>query len=113
MCSCFIGPPVVSWIHTSGGPMQQEHMDDQGLRCFGMRIDCGDDSPEVNSATLLLLFNAHDHALDFTLPPSPAGTWRLLLDTRAADGGGGLALDGGERLQLEAFSLALLSGEGE
>ena len=60
------------------------------MRCLGVllpgdaideRDECGE---RIVGDTLLLLLNAHDHAVSFVMPPCPAGrNWEPLLDTKA------------------------------
>ena len=79
----------ITWIAPSGHEMTHDDWHDGGRRVLGAMIggDTGDrfislrGYPEFDD-TFLLLMNAHDQEISFTLPtvPSHAG-WKLLLDT--------------------------------
>jgi glycogen operon protein len=72
------GVPDVAWFARDGREKDAAHWQDPGNRCFGLMLGARD-----GEATLLLLANAHDHAVPFLLPAAGAGaaSWRLLLDT--------------------------------
>ncbi len=79
----------ITWIEASGREMVDADWHDHGRRALGALFggDTGDrfvslrGYPEYDD-TFLMLMNAHDHDLPFTLPalPSFAG-WRLLFET--------------------------------
>ena len=83
--------------------------------CLGLRI-AGDEIDEVDEYgnkviddTLLILLNAYDKQVSFILPGSAIkAQWRLILDTRAANGRSNkLLAKEAEPYILEARSLAL------
>jgi glycogen operon protein len=78
----------VVWLTPDGDEMTQEAWDDPARRCLGMLLDGRAPRSSVQrtgaSSTLLLLLNAHRHALTFQRPASLAdGHWRLLVTTDA------------------------------
>jgi glycogen operon protein len=59
---------------------------DNGTRCFGMLLDGRAQATGIKKrggdATLLMVFNAHHEAVEFTLPPCyEADGWKRLFDT--------------------------------
>ena len=59
---------------------------DNGMRCFGMLLDGRGQATGIKrrgaDATLLIVFNAHHEAVEFTLPPCyEADGWKRLFDT--------------------------------
>jgi isoamylase len=80
----------VSWLSPTGEEMQQAQWHDPHARCFGMLLD-GRAQPtgirrRGSDATLLLVMNAHDDVVNFTLPEVPEGKrWMLLVDTNIPD----------------------------
>jgi glycogen operon protein len=78
----------VVWLTPEGDEMNQETWDDPARRCLGMLLDGRAPRSSVQrtgaSSTLLLLLNAHRHAVTFQRPASLAdGHWRLLVTTDA------------------------------
>jgi glycogen operon protein len=104
----------VSWFMPSGQDMSDQ--DWAGfVRCFGMRLagDLIDEVDErgrrIEGATVLILFNGHHEALDFTLPNVGLGQrWSRLLDTARADA---LDTDSPNPYPLAARSLAVFRTE--
>jgi isoamylase len=79
----------ISWIEPGGREMTDADWRDTGRRCFGALLggDTGDrfvslrGYPEFD-ATFLMLFNAHDGEVFFTLPAVPGfHGWKLVVDT--------------------------------
>ncbi|HVA28942.1 MAG TPA: glycogen debranching protein GlgX [Candidatus Baltobacteraceae bacterium] len=79
----------ITWVEQSGREMNHHDWHDGGRRCIGALFggDTGDHFislrgyPEFDD-TFLMLMNAHDHDIAFTLPAIPAFRgWRLLIDT--------------------------------
>jgi len=83
----------MTWIDTAGREMTWEDWHDAGRRCIGALFggDTGDrfvslrGYPEFDD-TFLMLMNAHDHDISFTLPTIAAFLgWRLVFDTAQPD----------------------------
>ena len=75
----------VAWIDANGSEMTDEAWDN-GMRCFGMLLDGRGQATGIKKrgadATLLMVFNAHHEAVEFTLPPCyEAEGWKRLFDT--------------------------------
>ena len=98
------GRKDVIWFNADGSEVDTADWEDPGHRCLGVMLDSSA-VPET-SATLMLLFNAHDGDLQFVLP-AVSGDWRLLLDTHDPDAPAAL-LEPGHPWLLHARSLSLL-----
>ncbi|WP_408832186.1 glycogen debranching protein GlgX [Acidocella sp.] len=85
-----LGIKDVTWINASGVEMEQEHWLDPNTRCFGMLID-GRAQPtgirkRGGDATILIIFNAAEDGVNFTLPDCAGGErWKLLINTDGAE----------------------------
>jgi hypothetical protein len=85
-----LGVKDVTWINASGAEMRVEEWDDGDMHCFGMLMD-GRAQPTGISrrgedATLLMVLNAHNDLVKFTLPETMGGReWSLLIDTNLAE----------------------------
>lgn len=80
-----------AWIHPSGREMVPEDWREHDARAFGLRLageaglmhrtHAGEVEPDCD---VLILFNAADHEVEFTLPDAnPGEAWRLVLDSSA------------------------------
>ena len=81
-----VGARDVSWLTPAGAEMDGDAWDDPQTRCFGMLLDGRAQATGIrrpaSDATLLVIFNAHHEAVEFSLPEPPAGQhWFLLVDT--------------------------------
>jgi isoamylase len=84
------GPKDLSWIRSDGREMTDDDWYDGNLRTLGMLI-CGDATDEtddhgrpITGETLLLILNASDSAMTFTLPTNlcdDGGAWTAMIDT--------------------------------
>jgi isoamylase len=119
----------LTWLRPDGAQMTDEEWDLPWIRTFGMQLaggtlDVVDEKGElVIDDTLLLLFNAHDEAVPFTLPlvpimrvvhadladPVVEQGWQVLVDTaEPAIVPGAANVDAGTSYNLQGRSLALL-----
>jgi isoamylase len=85
-----LGVRDVTWINANGSEMQDWQWKDAGMKCFGMMIDGRAQVTGIrkrgDQATVLLVMNAYEGAVDFRFPEVPeAKNWRLLLDTNIPD----------------------------
>jgi glycogen operon protein len=117
--SFFHGHPVgdtghkdLSWYRPDGREMTDQDWHDGGGRVLGMLIngDASDETDErgnpVKGDTLLILFNASEQGIEWTLPQIGGGpTWIALVDTNA-DGPASLASG---PVKVAPYSLVLLS----
>jgi isoamylase len=109
------GATDIAWFTPNGEPMSEEDWGegyDKSLAVFlnGETVGAvGARGTPVVDDSFLVLFNARDEAVPFTLPRGPWGRcWRVVVDTRHALVGEGPAVAEGHSLVLEARSLALL-----
>jgi isoamylase len=85
-----LGIKDVTWLTPSGEEMGAQNWEDADARCLGVLLD-GRAQPSGirrigTDATLLLILNAHDEAVRFTLPKEPGGVeWVCLIDTSRPD----------------------------
>lgn len=84
--------PDILWIGPKGTPKSDDSWHDPARACLGLLLagDAGrfldDDGTPLTDATLLVLFNGQDGAVDFTLPKCRGGrAWRTLIDTARPD----------------------------
>jgi glycogen operon protein len=104
----------VSWFAPGGQEMSDTDWHGGSAHCVGMRL-AGDQIGEMDEHgepivgdTLLLLLNAHDHPVSFTLPVTrPEHHWERLVDT-AAESMGNEFLEGEQAYALQGRSLVLL-----
>lgn len=85
-----LGVRDVTWFHTTGLPLDEQHWQDVSLRCFGMLLDGRAQSTGIRQrgkeATLFIVLNAHHEGVSFTLPECEGGReWWLLADTNVPE----------------------------
>ena len=105
----------IAWYDPTGIEMQDEAWLSEHVRCIGVKL-AGDAMAETNERgerieddTLLILLNAHDATVPFTLPAiDVASEWTAVLDT-ARVSHDERRLASGDQYLLESRSLALLS----
>ncbi|MCC6791531.1 MAG: glycogen debranching protein GlgX, partial [Thermomicrobiales bacterium] len=119
----------LTWLRPDGESMTDEEWNQPWIRTFGMQLAGGaldvvdERGDPVVDDTMILLFNAHDEPVPFTLPVGPASrqpagavepageaAWRTLIDTAdpTADEGSP-AIAAGADYDLKGRSLTLLS----
>jgi len=104
----------ISWYGDDGKELDSNAWDSGWVRTVGMKLngqtlDAVDElgNPVVDDS-FLLLFNAHNAAIDFTPPPATqSGTWKCLLNT-AKLGSPFRSSTAGKRIKLNGRSLVLL-----
>ena len=85
-----LGVKDLTWINASGAEMRVEEWNDSNMHCFSMLMD-GRAQPTGISrrgedATLLMVLNAYNDLVKFTLPETVGGReWSLLVDTNLAE----------------------------
>ncbi|MCV0397256.1 MAG: glycogen debranching protein GlgX [Rhizobiaceae bacterium] len=95
------GVADVVWLRADGEVMSEEDWTNPGTRTLGLQLNSWEER-------LLMLFNAHNEDMAFSLPRLGGEQWRLKLDTAS-----GLCVTAGgeacrESLAVAAHSLALL-----
>src|SRR5688572_2371188 len=85
-----LGVKDVTWINATGAEMQEGDWTNGATHCFGMLLD-GRAQPtgirqRGQETTVLLIFNAWQDVVKFTLPEATGGKgWLLVADTNMAD----------------------------
>jgi glycogen operon protein len=86
------GVKDIIWLKPDGNEMSDEEWNHDYARCLGVYL-AGDGLDEVDARgrrvtddDFVLLFNAHDGAIPFTLPPFEGNGWLVLIDTARDDG---------------------------
>ncbi len=104
----------LTWFDPAGREMTDEAWDREAARCVGVRLagDAIDETDErggrIVDDTLLMLFNAHDREVPFTLPePGRAASWTRVIDTEAP-GTSPAGFRGADAYPLAARSVAVL-----
>ncbi len=101
----------ITWLRQDGNEMTDADWAAPWLKCFGLRLDGNlgefdEQGNAVTDAVLLLLLNASDIDLHFTLPDS---RWTLEVDTaRPKIGDGTKTYTKNKSFKIGARSLALL-----
>ena len=105
------GVKDVVWLEPSGNEMEDAAWNAGYVRCLGMLL-AGDQIEETDERgrhlegdTLLLLLNAHDEPIRFTLPGHADGSWERVFDTAATMASNG-RFHTGEEYDLRDRSLA-------
>jgi glycogen operon protein len=85
-----LGFKDVTWINATGAEMGEGDWGDGGTHCFGMLLDGRAQPTGIRQrgaeTTALLVFNAWQDVVEFTLPEAPGGKgWLLVADTNMAD----------------------------
>ena len=80
----------LTWFDAAGREMTDEAWEREQARCVGMRLagdaidETDDRGGRIVDDTLLMLFNAHDREVPFTLPgPGRGASWTRMIDTEA------------------------------
>jgi glycogen operon protein len=77
---------IIEWLNPGGGNQTDAQWDDACAGCIGLRLKAADiesceAAPHDGAAReLIVVFNAHDGAVEFNLPARDRG-WRVVLDT--------------------------------
>jgi glycogen operon protein len=99
------GDRDVIWLNRHGGEKTVEQWEDPANHCLGVLLGPTDQEP-----ALLVLMNAEDDDVEYTLPD---GEWSLLLDTSVEEAPPSGAVVSQRRHRLCARSLAVLSRVGD
>jgi len=68
----------ITWLRPDGGEMSDTDWFDVGRRVIGLMF--GNERPGIEDPLVLIYLNAHDSAIDVTLPAQPQG-WAAYIDT--------------------------------
>ncbi|WP_040507303.1 glycogen debranching protein GlgX [Gluconobacter morbifer] len=79
----------LTWVNANGGTMLPDEW--KTAQCFGLMIDGRSQPSGIRrrgaDATVLLVFNAWEDVVKFTLPETGEGQWKMLLDTNQPEAG--------------------------
>jgi glycogen operon protein len=110
----------ITWLRTDGSERSEEDWADPEHRSLGFVLSgeargyhlTAGGEPEVDD-TILVLLNAHSHAVEFHLPGDPwGGTWRRVISTDPASAGGEV-FAAGAALRLDGRTLELFVEGGD
>jgi len=112
-----LGVKDLTWVSATGEEMGNGDWENGATRCFGMLLDGRAQQTGIrqrgHEATLLVVFNAWQDVVKFTLPEAPEGAaWQLVLDTNMAELPDGERFDFGHVYEVTARSLLLLELTG-
>jgi glycogen operon protein len=101
-----------TWVSATGDEIGQEQWGDANMRCFGAILDGraqrGGIRQQAADVTLLIVLNAHDDVVQFTVPEVTRGErWRRLVDTSQPDQIDGFHLAPGDVYEVTGRSLVL------
>ena len=110
------GYPDVAWLTSAGTAMNDQQWGDGGLKSVMVFLNgcaipgAGPRGERIVDDSFLLLFNAHDHPVDFTVTRLlPDARWRVLFDTRKSrPRASRRRFVSGERLRVEPRSVVIL-----
>ena len=108
-------PADIAWLRPDGDPMSDEDWSQAYAKAIGVFLN-GEEIAEpdehgrrVVGDSLLLLLNAADHTVDFTLPSAEIGeAWRQVISTAEPGASERDTLKAGDRLPVEARALVVL-----
>jgi glycogen operon protein len=75
---------VLRWLNPAGGDQEEEHWDDDLARAIALLMTCDTVSEGFREA--LVLFNASENGVSFTLPERTDGEWTVQVRTEAEGG---------------------------
>lgn len=111
-----LGVKDITWIRADGVEMEQGDWDDGNMHCFGCVID-GRARPtgirrHGKEITVLLVMNAHEDVVNFTLPECiGSDSWKRLIDTNLPDDEDAPSFAFGEAYAVTGRSLLLFALE--
>ncbi|MDB5380014.1 MAG: glycogen debranching enzyme GlgX [Rubritepida sp.] len=73
------GVPDVAWFAVNGARMTEEEWNKPHAKCLVVRLA----PAQPGDVSLLIMLNAANHGVDFTIPPGGSGKWEAILDTAA------------------------------
>ncbi len=97
------GAADVEWLRPDGAPMEQQDWDNAATRALAVRL-AGTDGD------LIILLNGHFEDVDFQLPDTDGGDWRIVVDTAVGQAGPAGREEAGNARKVAAHSLQLLEG---
>jgi len=107
-----LGVKDVTWLTPTASEMSYQNWADASSRCLGVLLDGRAQSTGIRrigtDTTLLLVLNAHDDVVEFTLPAAVGGgEWICLVDTQRPDLGELVPRTTGTKFEVTERSLLL------
>jgi glycogen operon protein len=110
------GVSDIAWFNPDGAEMTDEDWNSAHAKAFAVFLN-GDALRErdeqgrtVRDDSFLLLFNAHDETISFTLPPESFGRkWQVVVDTKTDAVGNGPSLAAGNAVEVAGRSIVVAS----
>jgi glycogen operon protein len=110
------GVSDIAWFNPDGAEMTDEDWNSAHAKAFAVFLN-GDALRErdeqgrtVRDDSFLLLFNAHDEKIGFTLPPESFGRkWQVVVDTKTDAVGNGPSLAAGDAVEVAGRSIVVAS----
>jgi len=110
------GVSDIAWFNPDGAEMTDEDWNSAHAKAFAVFLN-GDALRErdeqgrtVRDDSFLLLFNAHDETISFTLPPESFGRkWQVVVDTKTDAVGNGPSLAAGDAVEVAGRSIVVAS----
>ena len=104
----------VTWINAAGSEMDDDAWADANMQCFGMLLDGRAPPSGIRQRgaeiTLLIVMNAHDDLVGFTLPECTGGTeWERVIDTNLAEDAEEAVFSTGEVYEVTGRSLLMFA----
>jgi isoamylase len=110
------GVSDIAWLRRDGESMTEEDWQQHFVKSLMVFVngdelhEFDDDGKRVRDASFLLLFNAHDEPLDFTLPSASFGErWTVVVDTATEVGERNATFAAGSTACVEARSVIVLT----
>ncbi len=108
----------VRWLSPAGIDLTEQQWADASMRCFGLILDgrapvSGLRQP-ASDATLLIVFNAHNDVVDFTVPDIPGPDhWTCLIDTNQPEFDELATFKANDKYQVTGHSMLLFALEAD
>jgi len=109
----------IEWFRPDGGEMGDAEWPETELHCLGMKLngqvmdEWDERGQHVRDDIMLILLNAYDALIEFTLPAAPDETrWEMLVDTALPRGDEHASVPPGQAYALQGRSLVLLRLRG-
>jgi isoamylase len=110
-----VGVEDIAWFLPDGTEMSDEHWNTSFAKSLGIYLNGRDihmvtpTGDPVMDDSFYIIFNAHDEALDYTLPPEKYGKqWKKILNTFDGVVDEGQTFNPGDQLKVEGRSIILL-----
>ena len=109
------GVKDILWVNPRGAEQSWDDWHDPRAKCIGLQLNAPvrppSGTPATNGDVVLVVMNAGESVVPFTLPQLPAaGKWQLLIDTMNATGeGSARSYPAGSGFDAQSRSLAVFT----